>query len=520
MKKSIRILLALFIFLALAGSAFGATQVISNSADWRDVYSAMLYGSLTDATSNFLVSTRHGTLLLNYIPKNPDLVEIISSNRDPYVVGYKNIVVSAGFDTVEEYVYANVNLDLLDENLPDITNFVVIDDSYGYNAVSVAPYAVVSNSWVLFADRRNMGAVNRVLSGRTVDQVIIYGQVDREVKDSLAQYDPIIINTGDRFENNHEIVDRYLAINPTKQATLTNGEFIEQSIMSGVEPVLFIGRVNVPDSVREYVADSSLEVGILIGNELVGAATFIRRQIGISVFVKFAQSARSPSGTISQVEDLDRFFLPRYTLDLDIDSIVYNEATGALEVTYKSNVDVAIYFKSTVTLNDDETPPQKRVGDPDPIFIDGQAFKTVFYDKTVDGRDLLLIGDNLSGSVSTIFGEAPNSLELLVEKDFIINRIDVMDESELEIAKVQYDRGGNRFLVTLENVGPVDVFSKVELIDLWINGEFLTVASEDIVFLEVGESLVVSVPVEMVEEDEEFNQIISVKAYYGEREQS
>ena len=37
-----------------------------------------------------------------------------------------------------------------------LTNFVILDDSYGYNSISVAPYATASKSWVLFADRNNI----------------------------------------------------------------------------------------------------------------------------------------------------------------------------------------------------------------------------------------------------------------------------------------------------------------------------------------------------------------------------
>ena len=73
---------------------------------------------------------------------------------------------------------------------------------------------------------------------------MIYGNVDREVKNTLAKYNPEIINKeGDRFLNNIEIV-KISEIKHSKQAVLTNGEFIEQEIMSGSEPVVFIGTNN------------------------------------------------------------------------------------------------------------------------------------------------------------------------------------------------------------------------------------------------------------------------------------
>jgi len=67
-----------------------------------------------------------------------------------------------------------------------------------------------------------------------------------EVLDALSRFVPEIINeNGDRFLNNIAIVKKYREISPSKQVILTNGEFIEQEIMSGAEPVIFIGGSNI-----------------------------------------------------------------------------------------------------------------------------------------------------------------------------------------------------------------------------------------------------------------------------------
>ena len=228
---------------------------ISNSGDWEDVYSVMLSSSINGATGYFLVSTRHSTLLINQLNKNNNYL-IISSSDNPYVVGYKGVLESRDFDNVEEIRANNINIEMA-RRLPDsVKDFIVLDNSYGYNAISVAPYAALSSSYVLFANSRNINQVYSYLNSRNVNSVLIYGQVDREVKDRLAEYNPETINEQDRFINNQKIVDKYQALHenlegePKSQAILTNGEFIEQEIMSGVEPVVFIGRANVPDQVR------------------------------------------------------------------------------------------------------------------------------------------------------------------------------------------------------------------------------------------------------------------------------
>jgi len=328
MQKKKVVLSAIFLmsFLFAVSIAYAAEpgQVIVNSEDWKDVYSTMLYGSLSGRSVNFLVSNKHATLILEAIPQNTHLWAI-SSKKVPFVAGYKAIMESKGY-SAEEFTYDNVNLEIA--KLLDVQNFIVMDDSYGYNAISAAPYAVVTNSYVLFSDRANIGEVARFLEGRQVKKMLIYGHVDREVKDALSTYNPEIINKeGDRFLNNIEIVKRYKQIKGANQVILTNGEFIEKELMSGAEPVVFIGTNNVPNVIRDYIKGSDIQVGVLIGNELVGTATFIRRQLGISVFVKFAQGARAQKGAISQVEALDMFYLPVYTLNLEVVSLRYNQAT-------------------------------------------------------------------------------------------------------------------------------------------------------------------------------------------------
>jgi archaellum component FlaF (FlaF/FlaG flagellin family) len=489
-------------------------HIISNSADWKDVYSTTIYANLQGVAADFLTSTRHSTMLLYSIPTSKKEIEVISSEDNPFVIGYKSIIEAKGYETVNEFTYDDVNLELA-ERLDDITKFIIIDYSYGYNSISVAPYAVLDNYYVLFADERNINRVMNFLDDRTVDDIIIYGQVDREVKDALTPYDPEIINTGDRFDNNIEIVKKYqqryeeLQGNVNKQTLLSNGEFIEASLVDGVNPVVFIGFSNVPDQVREYIQSSDLEVGILVGNELIGTATFVRRQTGLSVFVKFARGSRVPTGGISPVEDLDRFPIPRYSLDLSIYSLQYNQATEELEVTHKNNVDIATYYKSTITINDGGE--LKVVGDEDALFVGPSDFKSVSYEVTLNS-------DNISGSVYTIYGESPRSLEKVVEGTFTIEIVSVMDEAEINITGVVYDKARGRFLITIKNVGEVDAYVQAEVIELWINGEYITINSDEVIKLEPGESKDIAIDADLTDEDIERNDIVKVRAYYGERE--
>jgi hypothetical protein len=340
------------------------------------------------------------------------------------------------------------------------------------------------------------------------------------VKNALADYNPEVINKeGDRFLNNIEIVKKYQEIKHAKQTILTNGEFIEQEIMSGAEPVIFIGTNNVPDAVRDYISGSDIEVGVLIGNELVGTATFIRRQLGISVFVKFAQGARAPRGRISQVEALDMFYLPVYTLNLEVDSIKYNKATNQLEVTLKNTEDQAIYFIGTYSLTASDGTKQT-VGDVGANFIDGNELKTMVYDVETmpEGK--------ISVDVFIIYGESKGSLEKEIRKTIEVETVRVLDECQIDINPDKTEvivniRTKIFYITNIENTGKVDCFVDAELVDISIAGQKNSFGLDEVELIKPKSKKTLRIKVnEFEKEDIEDNGRIKLRIFYGERENS
>jgi len=520
----------ILIFVFLLGLQFlpgvyAAPRLIANSADWKDVYSVMLFGSLKNYNANFLTSTSHAKLMVNQIPRDVEEIRIYSSIRNPFVNNYQSILMSDGFDNVVEIRSNEFNLDLLEE-LPEITRFIIIDPSYGYNAVSVAPFAVLGNYYVLFVDETNLPRVDAALSDRTVEEMILYGILDRTVRERFAKYDPIIINTGDRFDDNIEITKMYQELHeelkggPRKQVLLTNGEFIEASFFTGVDPVLFIGYSNVPQQVRDYIETSAFEVGTLIGNELIGTATFVKRQTGLSVFVKFGQGARAPTGPVASVEDLDRFPLPVYNLNIDVIAATINTATAQLEITYHNLAEIGSYFQNIlIRLNLDEE-SYVIPDDSDPTFIDGNSFKTIVFDlKDAEGNDIPFQGsDNITLDISIIYGESAKSLEQTLEKTLVVEKVNVMDEASIELLEVVYSKRDKGFYIKVKNIGEVDAYAAAEIFDLYVNTQYGVYGSEKTIFLEKGKSGEIFVPVELAEEDIANNEKINVRVLYGQRE--
>jgi hypothetical protein len=511
MKKR-RLMLALFLIMLLAPTLLAAdfTHVISNSEDWRDVYSSLLLASLEGTGSDFLVSTSHGQVLLNGINQGNDLF-IVSSKQKPFVFNYPSIIESRDYRSVEEIEVDSANLELIEE-IPNVNNFIIVGDSFGYNAVSAVPYAIITDSWVFLANRANIGEIENILSRRDVNKILIYGYVDSEVTETLSSYNPEIINTGDRFQDNINLVEKYSEKSSIGQVVLTNGEFIEKEIMQGKNPILFTGKQNVPDAIADYIKSSDINVGVLIGNDLIGAATNIRKSTGISVMVKFARGSRENTAGIAAVEGLDLFHLPVPVLSLEIYSIKYNKATSQLEVTYRSGSNMPAYFKGTFTLISGLE--EVRVGDLEPVFISPGDFKTVVY----DGVDIP--GEEITAEYFTIYGESSKSLDRILEGSYEVGIVDVLDGCQLDVKYVKYNKQEKAFMVKIENLADVECWVDIEIRDILVNNIEQTIGTEGSENVLPGKTKKIFIPQRMTQEDLDENTFVDLVAYYGERRES
>jgi hypothetical protein len=509
MKKRFAFVLAFCLFL-LPSVLAAPNYIISNSEDWKDVYSTILYANLQGLDSDFLVSTSHGPVLLDGINKQYNLL-IVTSKTNPLVLNYPNLAEAKGFNSPEEIEVSSANLELIDR-LPNIKNFIVVGDSYGYNPMAVVAYAIATNSWVFLADRTNIDEIDSILSTRTISNLLIYGYVDSEVTDTLSKYNPEIINKGDRFEDNIEIVKKYSKVGSISQVILSNGEFIEKEIMQGKNPLLFTGKENVPDKIAEYIKSSDIEIGVLIGNELIGAATNIRQSTGINVMVKFARSARERTSGVSPVEGLDLFYVPAPNLNLSVYSIKYNKATSTLEITYRSNSNMPAYFKGTITLI--TSSGNLKVGDLEQVFIAPEDFKTVVY-QGVDIKD-----SNFSADVFVLYGESPSSLDMILQGRYDVQIVNILDRCQLDIKKLKYNNQEKSFMIKLKNLANVECWSNVELKDVTINRIKQTIGTDTSERILPGKSKKIFIHQILTESDLAENDFVRVVAYYGEKKDS
>ena len=494
--------------------AAGFNYVIANSEKWTDVYSGIMYANLQGIPNNFLISTSDGNILLAELPKN-DYIRVLSSTDQPYVLNYPATIKAAGFAGADEISGSNLNLQLAND-LPNITNFIVVSDSFGYNAIAVAPYALLTHSWVFLANPNNIYQIDSILSKRTVNSLLVYGYVDPSIDTVLAKYHPQIINTGDRFDDNIAIVNKYMQIKPTEQVILTNGEFLEQEVMSGTEPVLFTGQQNVPSQISSWLKNSSVKVGVLIGNNLVNAATNIRATTGISVFVKFARSARDQTGGgVAPVQGLTLFPVPTPTMDLILHSVDYNSANSQLYVTYQSQSNIPIYMQGTVTVSSSGN--QIRTGDLNPVFVTPGEYKTMAYPIS------LTPSGNMTAQIYALYGETPNGLEDVLSNTTSINMIQVIDPCKLDnssIQSVDYNKQEQAIFVKIKNPASVACWATAQINNIQIGFATSTIGTNGAVAIPPGKVGNLEIKQALSSSDIQNNPYVDLSVFSGEKEDS
>ena len=504
------LVLVVIVFSILLPSVTAVDQIIINSQDWKDIYTGLLYAQLTGKDAHFIAEKTQGLQLINeVIDKNKKDVLLIES-ENPVAIGYKSHLENAGF-AVEKYLSSDpyqTNLEFAQKagEEKDIHSFIIIDAELGYGAVSVAPYAILNNYFVLFVRAENSEQIKGFVAEE--EEFLIYGRLERRVKEELQPLSMEMIDNGDAYQDNVEIVSRFLESKSTKQIIFTSGEVLEKSFFNAEFPVLLIGTDQIPEHTLDFLQDSSITTAVVVGYDLFSNAKKIKDATGIKVLLKYGQ------GRNSELYALDVFPLPKYDLKIDIASIRYNTINHQLEVTYRNtgNAYTLVQALSHRILSDGD--PVAEVGDEKPLQLNPDDAVTILYDVDL----LQFLDTEITVESTVVYGQSAASLtKLFMKKGIPVETVTVEDFSKISIEKAEYDKRGKRFEITIKNQGEKVVYVDLELLDLIIDGEKNTLGGEAQA-LSPGKTTVAAIKADLEEADFEDNKVITVRARYGERE--
>jgi|GEM_PF-3325967 len=487
--------------------------VIINSKDGMDVFSGIMYANLNDIPFLFIVSHDHGKLAaMTLDSRTVDNILLIESESNPFFYGYAAELRSNGF-VVEEITSPSgreLNIDIAKE-LPT-KNFVVVDASVGYNAVSSCYFSRVSDSYLLILDSTNVDAAVEMLREKKPKNILIFGYVENVVKAKLAEFNPETLDMLSKYENNIAINERALQIESSDQATLTDGSFMEVGMMLCEHPIVFIGPQITPTQISDFLYESPIRIGVLVGDYLVSARALDRsidnRGKDFTLIVKYGQGMPQLFG--NQILPLDMFPLPGYPLGMDIVDAVYNEAPEKLEVTYKNLVAAAAWFQPTIEILSDGV-NVLTVGDKEPLLIEKNGVMTRQYDVERD----LLVG-NVSAKVTIIYGEFPSAMDHSLTKIFPLLFIERNDSSEVWAERLAYYFGDEKLILTVKNPGSTPVYFKEDF-TLKIGDSEQVFKKDTTIHLGVGQSINVEYPsVKLDWSDINANSEVMVHFVHGE----
>ncbi len=500
--------------IVLAAENASADQLVINSQEWQDIYAGEMYQHLVGKGEVFyILDEGHGITLINelIISPNDKTILLVESKDRPYTKGYQQKLEEKGFkvEKLSSDRPKDTNLLLVKKILEekDVDGFIIVDGDLGYSAVSVIPYALLTKSAVLFADKENIDTVYDFLSKNRGKKVLLYSHVDREVKSALQEFNLEVIDAKDRYKDNIEMVKRFQEISPKKMVYMTNGEFLEDGLFTSEFPILFVGTTNVPPQVFDFIKESDFTTGMVIGYDLFSNALKLRKDTGLNIYLKHAQ------GRKGQTFMLNIFPIPSYKPSIKIEAARYNSATKKLEVIFRNVGDVYTYVQ---TLKHDLVVDEEvvsTVSDEDVFFLGNNDRNTQAY-----GVDLnKYLDQTILAKSEVLFGETPSLLTFLLTAENTVSVISEDDNSDIEITGAVYNSRAKRFEISIKNIGTVASFVDPEVQNIIIAGEKVTVGGE-LQRLTAGEEGTFKILLELIDEDFEDNPSVTVHARYGERE--
>ncbi len=479
MKESVRWFMFIVVFLVLFSSLASATTLVVNSKDWHDVYTGFEYAHFKGYNKVLFFSGPLSTdLITSLIPRNQSVVVIESTNQ-PYFKGYVNYLKSKGFQQVTEIKSDNpysLNQKLAIDAGAD--KFIVVKDVFGYDAISVAPYAHLTKSWVVFTNKNIASQVYALLKTQNAKSVLAYGHLGRESSIAIKSFNPTIINTGDRFSDNLKIAEMFEQLEPTKSIIVSTGEFIEQDIMTGANghsPVLFTGQNKIYPGFTDFLNKYDIKFVTIIGNGLIPIGTQIRAMTNkkVAVFVKFGQGFTGGVRKTGQVYALTVFELPHYQIKMDVLSVDYEPLSKLLLVTYSNKGNMPAYFMSNIHMKSNNKEIVV-VNDKDPVFIEPNSTLVVAYRADLTGYTTT----NLTADFYTLYGETPKVMdryilppgEVAPPYTVIVGFAKITDKSQVELLDVTYNKLLKRFFVRVKNIGNVSAYVDAQLHSVVVDG--------------------------------------------------
>lgn len=498
MKKSFLLILLIF------ATAVSAQEIyVANTASWENIYSAGIYSALQNNSFYYLVNARHAEALTSELPRGIS-VTVIESDRIPYVKKYANRLTNAGMNAQTVLIPEDdANLDLA-KRLPQINSYYIVNPVFGYDAISAAPIAIQTKSYVLFATKENANEIAEFLNTKQLANINVIGDVDQEVISAISHLNPKITNEGNRFKNNIALAEQYRQLTNAQQAILTNGEFLEYDIFTAQnQPIVFIGRDRVPEQSLDYLRTAPYKTFVVLGKDLLGSSQSVKSSTQKSVFLKFAKGTTGPNG-FQNVRGLDLFPTPVFEMLLSFKTIYYNIDQQKVEMAVQNEKPARTYLEANILLQEGDTPIITLGGDG--FRIEGNTQHTFSYDQDLSSYAT----KNVTAQITIPYGESEDTIERVLTTTQQLIFFSEKDLCKLTIDDAEYDDTTQRFKITVKS--DKECHAQATILNLTISDEPTNPQSETI---RIDGKTIIDVKQRMDEVDIADNPTITISVRYG-----
>ncbi|MFB6180726.1 MAG: hypothetical protein ABEJ93_02515 [Candidatus Nanohalobium sp.] len=509
--KTVLAALALLFFIG-----FSSSTVVVNSQDWKDVHSGMQYADFINETPH-VVTSSGAEELFKVLPKNEE-VTVLQSETQPYVANLESQLTARGYKVEEVIQIENGNQELIPEGTE---NFVVVQEGNPAASLAAAPLANNMNGWVLIANPENIDSVKNIVED--AENVVMVGTFTREVRQALEQLADETIIDPNKFKLSTKVAERIEEERKVEKVMLADGSFLERDIITTKSPVLLSGTNLLPESIQNYILGNQ-DIGsvYIIGSQLTTVGETLKDKLkdenrNTSVFVKYGQGRRDTG-----IRPLSFFDLPTGDVELRIDSAEYDPQQEKLYVTFTNLGSANMYELTSFTVKSNGKTVASG-GDEEPKFIGPNSSITVGYDVELSVEQ----AKNGEVEFTTSYGERPSNLDTYVTSQeegvfgppytLEISVANISDRSRLQVKKIVYLKGVERFKVVVENTGNVTAYATANILNVTVKGQEKSF-STDRKKVKPGQKLQLYAAASLDRIDLQQNKKITAEIRYGERE--
>lgn len=445
--RSSYFLAGLFGILLLSGIGF-STIVMLNSLDYEDIVAGNVYAKANGYNFVFALTPNQSVFITKYYTSYSTEKIIYIEGKRPVLPNMEAILREGGKRDIEVATPDSVPK-WVAEKFPK-QSAIIVGTQYGQDALSVAPYAALTQSPVLFIGGSNSYEdILGFVKGQGYQKVMFYGTVANQIPptalDSVQNKD--VINTGSRYDNNLKIVSEFLKISPTTQVIFVSGRTFEKSMVDKAYPIILMGRSDVSSDTTAFLSQNKILTGIVFAGDadIVDGVTKIRNQYkNLSVFAKFGE------GYLGSAQPLPLTIipLPSPSINLEIVNISYNVPSKLFEVRVNNKGDFT-------ALSGSINVPNIGSADSPLVYLDSNSLTTVAIPMDASAA---ISGSKIPQATLTVrYGEDSRLLDNIDSINYAdIGVSQYSDNSSVSVIGFSYNADTKSFELVLDGSGYVE----------------------------------------------------------------